>query len=114
MLGQEKRSDLDILLAPGRAMDVAPPHHSAIFSGGLFSLLLPSLTFVPHHCTNVTVPPEISSSATLWKKALQGPGSFGAGLLLHILWYVRSQIYNSREQEANLKKKKKGLKNTTT
>lgn len=66
MLGQEEMVDLDILLVCGRVVEVLSPCHSAIFPGGLFSILLPSLTFVPRHCASAVVSLEIS--ATLWKK----------------------------------------------
>jgi len=54
-------------------MDVVPPHHSAVFSSGLFSVLLPSLTFGP---STAPMYQFLQKSVLLphWKRPLQDLG----------------------------------------
>lgn len=88
MLGQEERSDLDNQLVCGRVVDMLSPCDSAIFSGGLFSTLLSSLTFVPHYCVTAVVSLEIS--AILWKKLLWGPILANLGLISFTVFSSKS------------------------
>lgn len=88
MLGQEKRSDVDMV----------PSHHPAIFSSDVFFILLPSLAFIPHNCSNVADPLETSPNATL-EEIIQGSDLANLVLTSFTIWCCRSGVrfINQRE-----------------
>lgn len=90
-------------------MEVLPPCHSAIFSGGLFFILFPSLAFALHHCANVAVSLEILSAATLWKKSLYGLGLSHLGLFSFTVFCGKSDPRFITQQNKKSKKKKKKI-----